>query len=152
MAALRSAPGGDRRLGWRGWAVGLAGAWALPAALGLVVMGLCFALSRLFGADLAAGAGPELLLAFYFAGAMLFFSPVLSWVGLILLAPSLWALMRLGLAGWLNVAGAGLMAGLVAGGVVSGIATEVTGMFGAAAALLLRSIFRAIDPEIFTAR
>jgi len=151
MAALRSAPGGDRRLGWRGWAAGLAGAWLLPSAMGLLVMGAAFGVSRLLGADLAANAAPEVLLALYFAGAMLFFSPMLSWVGLILLAPSAWMLMRLGLAGWLNMAGAGLMAGLVAGGMLSGVSTEVTGLFGTAAALVLRSLFRMISPEIFTA-
>lgn len=151
MAAFRSATRGDRHLGWRGWSLGLAGAWLLPAVMGLATLALLWAVSALTGATRGQG-GPAVLEALHIAGMLLFYSPVLSWVGLILLAPSAWMLLRLGLAGWLNMMGAGLTAGIVAAGAVGSIGAEITSLFGAAAALILRSVFQAISPEIFTAR
>ena len=90
--------------------------------------------------------GPGALLALHGAGWVMTVSPILSWLGLALLWPMAWGLLRLGLAGWMNLGAAGLAAGALAGGLIPGFVPEVAALFGAAGALILRMVVGWLAP------
>lgn len=140
MSAFRSAPRGDRLVGWRDWAAGLVLAWVAPAAMGLAVLGLALALGR-SGAPVEPVRGASMLLSLHGAGWLMLVSPLLSWLGLVLLVGPAWVLLRLGLAGWVNMAAAGMAAGALAGGTIPGFVPEVAALFGAAGGAILRMVW-----------
>ena len=75
--------------------------------IGLVLIALATALRR-WGVAQDAG----WLLGILAAGLLLAYSPLLSWIGLVALAPLFWPLLRAGLAGWTSSMAAGVLAGL----------------------------------------
>lgn len=98
MAAWFSRPGGDRMIRWRDWAVAAVAVWlgAIPA--GLMVLIVAYPLSAAFNLT-----GSETvaipLAALYVVGYLLFFSPLLSWAGILLALPLAWLLLRRGIGG-----------------------------------------------------
>jgi hypothetical protein len=139
MAAFRSAPRGDRRLGWRAWAAGLVVAWCAPAAAGLAGFGLGVAAGRLGATDAALGTLGA-------SGWLLLFSPLASWIWLGLTAPLCWLWLRLGMAGWVNIGATGAAMGSLGAGAVAGLPAEAGMILGAAQALILRHVWTWIAP------
>lgn len=150
MAALRSAPRGDRSLGLGSWVVGLLTTWIAPSMIGLVLIALATALSR---GGVAQDAG--WLVGLLAAGWVLVFSPLLSWIGLVALAPLFWLLLRAGRAGWASSMAAGALAGLGAmvalTAIGSGMAVLIVVPFGAVAALILRATLGWLAPGAMAA-
>lgn len=149
MAAWRSAPRGDRQVGAGAWVVAILGTWAVPALLGLGLAGLGLSLGRVTD-----GAGWALALVSI--GWVLAFSPLLSWVGLLALAPLFWLLLRGGRAGWASAMAAGAVASLAALAALSafggGMAALIVLPFGIVAALILRGVLGWLAPEALAAR
>lgn len=141
MAAFRSAPRGGRRLGWTGWLLGLAAAWSLPPAAGLLVLALASLTGRVAGSEAAMAT----LLA---AGWLLVISPLLSWIWLALSVPPLWLLVRHGLAGWVNVAAVGAAAGALGAALVGELAPQTGILTGAFGAVIQRMVWGWIAPDI----
>ena len=147
MAAWRSAPEGLRLVGGGAWAMAILGTWMLPALLGLGLALLATGLGSAFGER------PGWLLGLHAAGWVLFFSPLLSWIGLIALAPLMALLLRRGRAGWLSAMAAGLLAGMLALVALSALAGGMSAIlvlpFAAGAALILRGLLAWRAPAAF---
>lgn len=149
MAALRSRPGGDRQVGIGSWVVGLLATWAVPSVLGLGLAGVATLLGQ-------AGVHREgWLLTLHATGWVLVFSPLLSWMGLVALAPLFWLMLRRGQAGWASTMAAGALAAALAlvplsamGGAMAGV---IVVPFGAAAALILRATLGWLAPAALAA-
>lgn len=150
MAMLASARGGQRLLGWRDWLAALLVVWIAPALLGAGLVGL----GMLFGGpefrEAADAGASQALIVLFLLGYVLLFSPVLSWIGLLIALPLVWMLLRFGLAGWLNMASMGAIAGLLAAGAVQGFHPLLPMVFGTLAALGFRAMLRARKPQAFT--
>lgn len=145
MAAFRSAPRGERHLGWGAWAVALVGAYGAPPAFGLAVLAMA-ALMRRAGAT-------EVALTLLQSAGLLIVSAWVSWVWLLLLLPLASGLLRLGLAGWANMAAAGAAAGSLGGAMIPSLGPQTGAVLGAASALILRMIWgwfapSALDPGV----
>ncbi len=151
MAAWRSDPGGDRRLGGGAWLLASVTAWLGPALPGLALLAMAFGASRLWGLSGGAEAAHPLA-AVYVAGFVLVFSPVLSWVGVLVALVPAWMLLRRGWGGWASFGALGLVAGMLAGTMVQGFLPGLAAAHGVVAALLFRWVFCLIEPDIFTAR
>lgn len=156
MAAVFSRPGGDRLIGWKTWALAALTVWlgAIPA--GLAVLLVAYPLSAVFGlTNSDAVAHP--LAALYVVGYLLFFSPLLSWAGILLALPFAWLALRRGIGGWVVFA----LLGVVAGSVASGFFEHFADSWGGAAAGLIHGLLSALafrwllarlQPDAFTDR
>jgi len=143
MAAIRSAPRGDRLPGWQVWAIGMLAAWTMPVALGLVLLGLASVGARLFGG--------MFVLAVMGGGAYLMvFSMMFAALWLVQLAVGTWFLLRLGLGGWLSMLMLGAACGALGISFLPGITWTVGMALGALNALVLWFVFFRMRPEIFT--
>lgn len=136
MSAFRSEPG-LQRAGWRVWAMATALIWLGPVVLGLVLLALAYAL----GAGMDATGGHGALGTVYITGFIFFFSPILSWIGLLVALPAAAWLMSHGLGGWASFTLLGLVVGLVAGLGLGGGYVFLAPLFGALAALIFRRTF-----------
>ena len=151
MAVWRSTPGHDRHTRWKDWAIAAVAVWLGAVPLGLAVLALAYLLGTLPGLSGAPGVTHPLA-ALYILGYVLFFSPMLSWAGLLLALPPAWLMLRRGFAGWGSFGMLGLISGTLAGGFFDGFTPTVAGLHGLAAALAFRWILFRLSPEIFTAR
>lgn len=137
---------GPARPGWG--TIGLAAVlvWATPCLLGILVLGLAFGISHATGTlELEMDRHP--LLALFMAGYVLFFSPLLSWIGICLaILPAGW-LIRRGRAGWRSFLLLGLLAGTLAGSMVPGFGTAIAAAYGALAALGFLWAVRRLQPR-----
>lgn len=147
MAVWRSQPAGDRLLNRRDWALASVVVWLGTVPLGLGLAGLAYLAS--------AGVSPpdpvelpRLLVALYLLGYLLIFSPILSWVGVLLALAPVWWLLRNGAGGWGSFAALGLGAGGVAGALFHGVV--IAAAWGLLAALCFRRILFLRRPGIFT--
>jgi hypothetical protein len=147
MAAISSAPRGDRLVGAGAWALALVGTWSLPPLLGLALAAAAMGLGSLTD-SMAHG-----LLALHAIGWILIYSPILSWMGLIPLVPLAWMLLRHGRAGWASIMVAGVVAGMAAlvplSAIGGGSAAGIVLPFGAFSALVLRAILARVAPTAF---
>lgn len=149
MAALRSAPRGDRVLTWRDWLTGYGAAWLLPVPLGLMMVLVSIlwrwpfeALDRPIPLD-----GPT---SYVFGlGMVVIFVPMLSWIGLVLSAPLVWGVMRAGIGGWISFALGGAACALLAAAMLDGMTPAVPVAIGVLSALAFRAILRWLRPAAF---
>jgi len=149
MAAWHSQPRGDRLTSWKDWAIASVAVWLGAFPVGLALLALAYLLSTIFGlAGSADMAHP--LAALYVVGYVLFFSPVLSWAGVLVALVPAWWLLRWGLGGWASFATLGLVAGAIAGSFFQGFAPGVAAAYGLLAALAFRRILFQLRPAIFT--
>jgi hypothetical protein len=137
MNVFKSSPG-MHRAGWRVWATAAALIWMIPCALGIAVLGLAY------GAGIVLPEGHALLATLYILGFVLFFSPILSWLGLIIALPLAALLMARGWAGRGSFAALGLATGLIAGAMVGDGYLLLGPVFGLLAALGFRAVFFAL--------
>ncbi|MFN3954432.1 MAG: hypothetical protein ACK4LQ_08250 [Pararhodobacter sp.] len=149
MAAWRSPRAA--RPGWKGWVLSSLAVWLAPLPLGLGVLVLAYGLGVLLSLDDMLDAAHPLVVV-HVAGYLLFFSPLMSWLGLLLALPLAWFLVRRGWGGWASFAVLGLAAGTLAGALLPNFAPAVASAFGLLAALAFRWILFRLSPEIFTAR
>ena len=148
MALWRSVPGGDARIGWRGWTLAALAVWLVPLPLGLAVLGLAH-LAEALGLS-NDGAGMHPLAVVHVLGFILLFSVTLSWLGVLIALLPAWALLRLGWGGWASFAALGLVAGAAAGSLLHGFVPGLGPAHGLFAALFFRWIIYRIAPGIFT--
>ncbi|MGY6534632.1 MAG: hypothetical protein ACXIVG_04725 [Pararhodobacter sp.] len=143
MPAWRSAPGGDRLLGWRGWVLGLLAAWMIPVWLGLGFLALWGLIERV--------AGPTPALAILGTPAFVMSaSLMLAGLWLVPLALLAWALMRLGLGGWLPFALCGAATGAPGIMAMPDTSPALGAALGMMNALILRGVFGRLMPQVFT--
>lgn len=133
--SLFASPPNLHRAGWRVWAMSIALIYLGPMALGLGVLALAYV------AGLALPEGSGLLASLYIGGFILFFSPILSWVGLLVALPLAAVLMARGVAGWGSFAVLGLIVGGVAGAALGDGYLFIAPLFGVLAAVTFRAIF-----------
>lgn len=149
MPAWRSRPEGNRQTLWLDWALPAVLVWLAPLPIGGVVVLANYLLSMAFGLATSGEAAHPLAVTF-FLGYVLFFSPMLSWAGvLVALAPA-WVLLRLGLGGWASFMFVGLMAGAMAGSFFQGFHFAASAAYGMFAALAFRWLMMRRNPAIFT--
>ena len=149
MTAWRSAPGRERKLTFADWAIASVAVWLGALPLGAALVALSMAISAVL--DLGApdeGAHP-LILPFVI-GYILFFSPMFSWIGLLLALPLVWLLLRKGAGGWSSFALLGAVAGTAAGLMIPGFVTLLAAIHGTLAALAFRWILKIRQPEVFS--
>ena len=138
MSALRSAPRGHAIAGWGAVAIAFAAAWVAPVLPGALMLGLA---PRLLSGDLA--------LAAMAIGTAFVFSPLYSWIGLVIALPMVVGLMSQGRFGWAMALAAGLAAGVLATPLVGGLGPLVAPMMGAAMLSVLHAVLRAARPAAF---
>lgn len=149
MVAWRSPRGA--RPGWTVWVLASLAVWLAPLPLGLLLLALAHGLAAILSLDGAPDAAHPLLVMHLF-GFVMFFSPILSWIGVLLALVPAWLLVRRGWGGWASFAGLGLLAGTLAGAMVPNFAAAIASGFGLFSALAFRWILFRLAPEIFTAR
>lgn len=150
MAAWRSVPGGHRAARWRDWAVAAGAVWVGASVLGIAVLAVTAAISAALGLAAPGGEGAHPLIVPFVLGYVLFFSPMLSWVGIALALPGVAVLLARGWGGWASFLILGLVAGAVATIPFAGFGTWVGMGFGGPAALAFRRMFVWIRPSAFT--
>ncbi len=138
MSLLLSGPDGYRMLSFKGLLKALLIVWLLPSALAAVALGLqwLFNTISLGPGGIMLWTGTILLLA----------SPILSWLGLVLAAPIVTALMDRGWFGWIPA----LTLGLIVGGIIAWLMDhELALSFAAAQITTLRALLGRLCPAAF---
>jgi hypothetical protein len=138
MSLLFSAKGGYADLRLKGLAKGLLWAWVLPS----LVAGVALLLQNLLSTQ-TWGDGALMLWA---GSYLLLISPALSWLGLVIVAPFVAALMERGWFGWITALGLGI---LIGAGIGYLIGVDLAISFGAAQMLILRAILGRSCPQAF---
>ena len=147
MAALRSARGGDRSLRWRDWLAGYGATWVLPVPIGLAVAVLAM-LYRVPFEALGLAIPAETVASYAFGlGMVMMMMPMFSWLGLVLSVPIVWAVLRMGLGGWLSFGIGGGATGALAAAALGGMAAPVPIGVGVLSGLFFRQMLRWLRPE-----
>ncbi|MDO9526403.1 MAG: hypothetical protein Q7J57_12855 [Gemmobacter sp.] len=136
MSAWRSRSGGHRLVGWSDLAIAALTAWVAPMVPGLALMALAPILpneAALFASAL---------------GLALAFSPIASWVGLIIGVPLSVLCLAKGRFGWAVAPLVGLVSGAFAAQVV-GVGDGIAGPLGAVAAVVFRAVLAGMKPVAF---
>ena len=138
MRLLYSAPNGYEVLGFRRLLLALVVAWTLPSIIaGAALLGQYLAGTPAMG-------DPGLMA--WALSVLLLMSPALSWLGLVLAAPFVAALMDRGWFGWIPALCLGLMCGALIAYVMG---NSLALSFGAAQIAVLRAILGRIRPVAF---
>ena len=141
MSIWRSRVGGHRLVGWSDLAVAALAAWVVPMVPGLALMAMVPVMGLI-----PASAGEPALLAGTL-GVALVFSPLLSWVGLLIGVPLSVLCLARGWFGW----GVALAVGAMSAGIAAGaldMAAGVTLTVGAGAAAVFRAVLIAMRPGL----
>lgn len=138
MPLLYSAPNGYEVLGFRRLVLALVIAWILPSIVAAV------ALLGQYLAGTPAMGDPGLMV--WALSVLLLMSPAISWLGLVLAAPFVAALMDRGWFGWVPAACLGLICGALIAYVMG---NSVALSFGAAQIAALRAILGRLRPMAF---
>lgn len=149
MAALYSARRGDRGLTWRDWLAGYAATWILPVPLGLLMLVLPVLYMWPFDALGWPIPAQEPVSYIFGLGWVVLFTPMLSWIGLLISAPLVWAVLRLGLGGWVNFLLGGALAGALAASFLDGMHALFPASVGAVSGVTCRLVFNWLRPEVF---
>jgi hypothetical protein len=146
---LASAPQGQRAFGLRDWAVAYVVTWIWPAPVGLILLAVPLLVAwALRWMDVTLGHDSGLMLVFGL-GWVLFFAPLVTWVGLILSLPLVWAALRFGRAGWITFVLGGALTGWMAAGLIGGMAPVAPILFAVLSALVLRLLMGMMQPTAF---
>lgn len=138
MNLLLSAPNGYEAVGFRRLLLALILAWIVPSILAAI------ALLAQFLANTPSMGNPGLTV--WALSVLLLMSPALSWLGLLLAAPFVAALMDRGWFGWIPALGLGLLCG----GLIAYLMQNTLALtFGAAQIATLRAILGKIRPMAF---
>ena len=138
MALLFSMPNGYEALGFRRLLLALAIAWIAPSILAAA------ALLGQYLADTPAMGNPGLMA--WAMSVLLLMSPALSWLGLLLAAPFVAALMDRGWFGWIPALGLGLVSGALIAYIMG---NTLAVSFGAAQIAALRALLGRMQPAAF---
>lgn len=137
MTLLFSAPNGYGAFGLRRLLLALVLAWIAPSIIAAALLAQYLANTPAMGA-------PGLMV--WAMSVLLLMSPVLSWLGLLLAAPFVAALMDRGWFGWIPA----LCLGLICGGLIAFLMdTTVALSFGAAQIAALRAVLGRMQPAAF---
>ena len=150
MAAWASAGGEESRLRLSDWLLASLAVWLGAVVLGAAMVALGTALSALMGLGAPEDDGAHPLVALFVTGYILLFSPMFSWLGIILALPAVWLLLRGGAGGWASFALLGAGAGTLAGLLIPGFLTLMASLFGLLAALAFRWVLALRRPEVFS--
>jgi len=138
MSLLFSTPNGYEALGFRRLLLALATAWLAPSILAAA------ALLVQYLANTPAMGAPGLMV--WAMSVLVLMSPALSWLGLLLAAPFVAALMDRGWFGWIPALGLGL----ICGGLIAFMMNNTLAMsFGAAQIAGLRALLGWMNPTAF---
>ena len=151
MAAWGSAGGRDVRLRFWDWLLASLAVWLGALVLGAAMVALGMALSALMGLGAPEDDRAHPLMLLFVTGYIFLFSPVFSWLGILLALPAVWLLLRWGAGGWASFALLGAGAGTLAGLLIPGFLTLMASLFGLLAALAFRWVLARRRPEIFHA-
>lgn len=136
MSLLRSAPNGYERLGFRGLALSVLVTWLAPSVVAVLALGV----QKLLGTP----SWGDRYLLLWASTYLMILSPILSWLGLILAAPIVAAMMDRGWFGWIPALVLGVAAGCVIA-VLMGHAVAIS--FGAMLLIMLRGMIGWLKPE-----
>ncbi|MCC5988521.1 MAG: hypothetical protein JJT95_12630 [Pararhodobacter sp.] len=150
MAAWRSAPDSGRELSFADWAIASVAVWLGALPLGAALVALAMAISAFLDLGPPDGSTHPLILPFVI-GYILFFSPMFSWIGLLLALPPVLLLLRKGAGGWASFALLGAVAGTLGGLMIPGFVTLIAAIHGTLAALAFRWILKIRRPTVFHA-
>lgn len=149
MAALHSAHRGDRALSWRDWCAGYGATWVLPAPLGLAMLVLPILYQwpfQMLGWPVPA---QEPVSYVFGLGWVILFSPMLTWIGLLISVPVVWATLRLGLGGWLVFLIGGGAVGALSANILDGMHALFPALIGALSGYICRLVLKWLRPEVF---
>ena len=150
MAAWGSTGGKGSRLRLSDWLLASLTVWLGAMVLGAAVTALATWLSALMGLGRPDEETAHPLLLLFLTGYILLFSPLFSWLGLVLALPAVWLLLRKGAGGWASFALLGAGAGTLAGLLIPGFLTLMASLFGLLAALAFRWVLALRRPEVFS--
>ena len=150
MAAWVSTGGNGSRLRLSDWVLASLAVWLGALLLGVAVIAFATGVSALLGMGAPEDDAAHPLVALFVTGYILLFSPMFSWLGIILALPAVWLLLRGGAGGWASFALLGAGAGTLAGLLIPGFLTLMASLFGTLAALVFRWVLALRRPEVFS--
>ena len=131
--------------GWRVWAWAYLAAWAVPPAIGALLVAVYLPVAAVLPGDRAEG----LLLGLYMGATALLISPAFSWIGLLLSVLPMLALAAAGWLGWVPALACGALSGWAAAALLGGIDSLTGPLYGLAAAAILRGTLQRLHPSMF---
>lgn len=149
MALFASSARGTDHFSWRDWAVAYLSAWLAPVPLGVALLVVPLLVLWAFEALGVAAPFEDAISLAFGIGWVVMFAPMLTWVGLVIAAPVVWLVLRLGWGGWVSFVLGGVGAGYIAAALVGGMAPLIPTASGAVIAVILRAILGWLRPAVF---
>jgi len=149
MAAFYSAGRGERALTWRDWLAGYAATWIVPVPLGLMMLVLPLLYMWPFEALGWPIPAHDPVSYVFGLGWVVLFTPMLSWIGILISVPIVWSVLRMGLGGWVNFLFGGALMGALAASMLDGMHALFPALVGAFSGVICRIVFCWLRPEVF---